>query len=171
MLEIVVAQTDDLPPFKLEFEHSLLTVSKWESIHQKAFYGREEKTKEESESYIKCMVQTKDYPLNFLKRLSKSDYDKIAEYINSKQSATTFGPEPEKRGTSELMTSELVYYWMVQFRIPFDPCERWHFNRLMTLIKIAGIKQSKPKKMSRQQLAEQYRTLNQQRREQTGSAG
>lgn len=171
MLDIMLSATDDLPAVKLSFEHSLVSLSKWESIHEKAFYGREPKTEEETESYIRCMLLTEDPPANYFSRLSRPQFERIANYINSKQSATTFGPEPEKRGPSEITTSELIYYWMVQFNIPFEPSETWHINRLMTLIKIAGVKQSKPKKMNKQQLAEQYRSMNEQRRQQLGTAG
>lgn len=171
MLDIVLSATDDLPAIKLSFEHSLISLSKWESLHGKAFYGREPKTQEETESYIRCMLLTEDPPLNFFSRLQRPQFERLAEYINSKQSATTFGPEPDRRGPQEVITAELIYYWMVQFRIPFSPSETWHINRLMTLIKIAGIKQSKPKKMNKQQLAEQYRNLNEERRKQSGTAG
>lgn len=171
MLDIVLSATDDLPVVKLTFEHSLVSLSKWESLHEKAFYGREPKTEEDTESYIHCMLLTEDPPLNFFSRLHRTQLEKIAEYINSKQTATTFGLEAEEKGYKELVTAELIYYWMVQFRIPFTPAETWHINRLMTLIKVAGIKQSKPKKMNKQQLAEHYRNLNEQRRRETGSAG
>lgn len=171
MLDILLSATDDLPAVKLSFEHSLVSLSKWESIHEKPFFARNEKSEEESSSYIRQMLLTEDPPENFITRLSKPEYAKIANYINSKQSATTFGFEPESKGSREVITNELIYYWMVQFQIPFQPTETWHLNRLMTLIKIIGVKQSKPKKMSKQQLAEQYRQLNEQRRRESGSAG
>lgn len=171
MLDILLSADGVQPAAKLTFEHSLVSISKWEQEHQKPFYGREPKTEEETESYVKYMLLTEDPPANFFKRLSMDQYKQIAEYINSKATATTFGPEPEQKGRAETITSELVYYWLVQFNIPFYPTETWHINRVMTLIKIAGIKQSKPKKQSRQQIAEQYRSLNEQRRKQSGTAG
>ena len=120
---------------------------------------------------MRCMVLTEDPPLNFVERISSSQMQEIAEYINSKQTATTFGPEQPNRGSQETITAELIYYWLVQFRIPFQPTETWHLNRVMTLVKIAGLKQSKPKKMSRQEVAERNRQLNEQRRRESGSAG
>lgn len=171
MLDIFLSADGVQPAVKLSFEHSLLSISKWEQEHQKPFYGREPKTEEETESYVKYMLLTEDPPANFFSRLGEPEYKKIADYINSKATATTFGPEPEQKGRGETITAELVYYWLVQFNIPFHPTETWHINRLMTLVKIAGIKQSKPKKMSKQQLAEQYRALNEKRRRESGSAG
>ena len=171
MLDIVLSADGVQPASKLTFEHSLVSISKWEQEHQKPFYGREPKTAEETESYIRYMLLTPDPPLNFFKRFSIEQYQQVADYINSKATATTFGLEPEQRGRGETITSELVYFWLVQFNIPFLPTETWHINRVMTLIKIAGIKNSKPKKMSAQQRAEQFRALNEHRRRETGSAG
>lgn len=171
MLDVILSATDDLPAVKLTFEHSLVSMSKWESLHEKAFFGREEKTAEETESYIRQMLLTEDPPGNFFSRLTRPQFERVAGYINSKQSATTFALEPDKKGSNELITAELIYYWLVQFQIPFHPTETWHLNRTMTLIKICGIKQSKPKKMSKQQLADQYRSMNEQRRQQLGTAG
>ena len=171
MLNIILSATDDYPAVKLSFEHSLVSLSKWESLHEKPFYGHEQKTKEETESYIRQMLLTEDPPENYFSRLVQTEFVAVADYINSKQTATTFGPEPERKGSSEVVTAELIYFWLTQFQIPFTPTENWHLNRTMTLIKIAGIKNSKPTKMSKQQQAEQYRALNEQRRKQTGSAG
>lgn len=171
MLEIVLSATDDEPAVKLSFEHSLISLSKWEAIHEKAFFGKDPKTPEETASYIHQMLLDDNPPEGYFDRFTESDFETIAAYINTTHTATTFGPEPPGRGSSEVITSELIYYWMIQFTIPFQPTETWHLNNLMTLIKVCGIKQSPPKKMNKQQLAEQYRSLNEQRRKQTGSAG
>lgn len=171
MLDIILSADDVLPAVKLSLEHSLVSISKWESEHQKPFFGREAKTHEETESYIKFMLLTEDPPSNFFNRFTETQFQKIADYINSSQTATTFGFEPEQKGRGEVITSELVYFWLIQFQIPFHPTETWHINRTMTLIKIAGIKNSKPKKMSPQQRAEQFRAMNEKRRRETGSSG
>lgn len=171
MLELNLSATDELPPLKLSFQHSLVSLSKWESKHEKPFYGLEPKNEEETAEYIKTMLLTEDPPANWYDRLGIEEFRKIADYINSKQSATTFGTESKPSNSTEIVTSELIYYWMVQFQIPFQPCESWHLSRLMVLIKIAGIKQSKPKPMSAQARAEHYRRLNEQRRKETGSSG
>jgi hypothetical protein len=171
MLTIVLSATEDLPTAKLHFEHSLVSLSKWESIHEKAFYGKEGIDHEQTKSYIQQMLLDTVPEENWIDRFSPGDFDAISDYINSKQSATWFREDDNKVGPREIVTAELIYYWMISFQIPFEPCETWHINRLMTLIRICGIKQSKPRKMSRQAQAAEYRRLNELRREQLGSAG
>jgi hypothetical protein len=170
MLTINLSATDDFDAVELNFEHSLVSLSKWESQVKKAFFGKEEKTAEETAKYIKCMLITENVPDDFLNKLSRDDIETISSYINDKQSATWFKEDPGSKSNSEVVTSELIYYWLVQFRIPFE-VENWHLNRLMTLVKIAGIKQTKPKPMSKAQQAEQYRKLNAERRAALGSSG
>lgn len=170
MLTITLSAADGFDAFELSFEHSLVSLSKWESETNKPFFGKEEKTSEETASYIKCMLLTENVPDEFLNRLSRDDVVTIAEYINAKQSATWFREDPSLKPSSEVITSELIYYWLVQFNIPFE-VERWHLNRLMALVKIAGIKQTKPKTMSKAQQMEEYRRLNAERRAASGSSG
>lgn len=170
MLTISLSVSDDSEAVELSFEHSLISLSKWESLHKKPFFGKDEKTTEEGASYIKCMLLTENVPDDFLNKLSRNDVKQITDYINDKQSATWFREDPTQKPSREVITSELIYYWLVQFNIPFS-VETWHLNRLMTLVKIAGIKQTKPKPMSKAQQAEQYRRLNEQRRASLGSSG
>jgi hypothetical protein len=153
-------------------EHSLISLSKWESIFEKPFLGPEPKTREEVLGYIKTMILTPDFPEDVLLKLSKSNFDEINAYIDSAQSATTFGvmPEQKHRSRGETITSELIYYWMVTFNIPFE-CESWHLNRLFSLIRICNLKNSKPKKMSRSELATRNRQLNEKRRAELGTSG
>lgn len=171
MLTINLSATDDLPAVELTMEHSLLTISKWESITEKAFFGREEKSPEDMLLYMDCMLLSEGPLEKFLSRLQKADYESISTYINSNQTATVFSKVAQQRATQETITSELMYYWLVQFRIPFHPTETWHVNRLLTLVQICGRKQEKPKKMSKQQIAQQYRELNEQRRREMGTSG
>lgn len=170
MLTINLSATDELPAVKLTMEHSLLAISKWESITEKAFFGRDEKTIDEMVLYINQMLLTEDPPENFLDRFTKNEFESISTYLASKQSATFFREE-NKRGSAETITSELIYYWLVQFRIPFYPTETWHINRLFKLVEICGRKQEKPKKRSPQEIAAQYRRLNEQRRRELGTNG
>lgn len=170
MLTITLSATDEFESVTLTFEHSLVSLSKWESLHKKPFFSKDDRTAEETTSYIKCMLLTDNIPDEILNRLSSTDVMAIVDYINDKQSATWFRETPEQKKSSEPITSELIYYWLVQFSIPFD-VERWHLNRLMTLIKIAGIKSTKPKAMSKAEQAEQYRRLNAERRAKSGSSG
>lgn len=154
----------------VELEHSLISLSKWESEYQKPFLAPGEKTSEEIFGYLKAMVVTPNVGPDVLYRLTQKNVDKIQEYIDSSQSATTFGSMPERRGPGEVITSELIYYWMVAFNIPFE-CQHWHLNRLFALVRICNIKNSKPQKMSRHEIAQRNRELNEKRRQELGTSG
>jgi len=154
----------------IDLEHSLISLSKWESKYKKPFLSSEEKTSEEIFGYLKAMIVTSDTDPDVLYRCTQADIKRIQEYIDSSQSATTFGSMPERRGPSEVITSELIYYWMVAFNIPFE-CEYWHLNRLFSLIRICNIKNSKPTKMSRNEVAQRNRELNAQRRAELNTTG
>jgi hypothetical protein len=154
----------------IELEHSLISLSKWESIHQKPFLGAGQKTSDEILSYVKAMVLNNVDLDPLFPLFTQENYNDINAYIDSKQSATTFGMMPERPGRGETITAELIYYWMVAFNIPFE-CERWHLNRLFALIRICNIKNSKPKRMSKHEMATRNRELNMQRRAQLNSPG
>lgn len=154
----------------LDLEHSLASLSKWESKFQKPFLSPEKKTTEETFEYIRMMILTPSYPPEIFVKFTTDNLDKITEYIDSKQSATTFGEMPKKKGAGQIITSELIYYWMATFGIPFE-CQYWHLNRLFALIRICNVKNSKPKPMSRNERAQMYRDLNAQRRAQLGTKG
>ena len=156
---------------ELILEHSLVSVSKWESKFKKPFLAATEKSGEETMAYIEAMIVSPvDYPSDIVTKLVAADVAKINSYIESTESATTFPTTPETRGRSETITSELVYYWMVTFNSPFE-CETWHLNRLLTLIRICVIKNSKPKKMGKAEMAQQQRQLNAERRAKLNSSG
>lgn len=154
----------------VQLEHSLLSLSKWESIYQKPFLSSAKKTPEEIFGYVKAMLVDPSVDPDVLNRCSQKNIDEIQSYIDSPQSATTFGMMPERRGPGEVITAELIYYWMVTFTIPFE-CETWHLNRLFSLIRICNIKNAKPKKMSRHELAQRNAELNAQRRKELGTTG
>jgi len=154
----------------LEMEHSLVSLSKWESKYQKPFLSMGPKTEEEIFYYLKAMVVTSNVDLDILYRCSPANVSTIQEYIDSSQSATTFGYMPERPGHGEVITSELIYYWMVAFNVPFE-CQHWHLNRLFALIRICNIKNSKPKKMSRHEIAMRNHELNAKRRAELGTRG
>jgi hypothetical protein len=156
--------------FVLELEHSLISLSKWESKFQKPFLTTGKKSPEEILEYIYAMVLTPDIDKAFYNRFTQDNLDQINEYIESKQTATTFGKMPEHRGRGETITAELIYYWMLTFNIPFE-CQYWHLNRLFSLIRICNIKNSKPTKLSRSEIAARNRELNAQRRAELNTSG
>lgn len=147
----------------IELQHSLLSVSKWESKYQIPFLSTEDKTTEQIYDYIRCMSMT---PIDeeVFTRLTAAELSQVNDHVDSPESATTFGTMPDRKGRGETITSELMYYWMVAFEIPFE-CEKWHLNRLFALIRICNIKNSPPEKRSRHQVAQQNREINAKRRE------
>lgn len=156
--------------FELQLEHSLVSLSKWEALFKKPFLDGTERTEEESFAYVRFMLQTPATE-DQIQQLSVANLEAIYEYVMDKQTATWITEiNPRRRQSGEKITSELVYYWMTMFNIPLE-AENWHLNRLFTLIRIANIKNSKPEKQSRDDVARQQRELNRQRREAMGSKG
>lgn len=154
----------------LELEHSLVSLSKWEAKYEKPFLSDEEKTTEEVVGYVKAMTLTPEVPDAVWEKLTEENFKAISEYLDSKMTATWFSEIRPQAKNREIITSELVYYWMITFNIPIE-CEKWHLNRLFTLIRVCNIKQEKPKKMSRAEVAARNRELNAQRRAQLGTKG
>lgn len=164
---------ETLPEIRLELEHSLVSLSKWESKFEKPFLGKESKTNAETRGYVEAMILSPENSPGVILRLRQEHYDAINEYIEAKQTATTFGELPQEgrsRTRPEVITSELIYFWMVTYNIPFD-VERWHLNRSLALIRICNLKNSKPKRVPRQELARRYRELNDKRRRELGTTG
>lgn len=155
---------------ELTLEHSLVSLSKWESLYQRPFLSDGPKTSEEIYGYLKAMLVTPIGDPDILLRLSPENISEIQKYIDSKASATTFGRKQDRPGPSEIITSELIYYWMVAFNIPFE-CEHWHLNRLFALIRICNIKNSKPQKQNRHEAALQRSQINAQRRAHLNTSG
>ena len=180
MLEIVIPETEQWDEVNQEFitsnrqilrlEHSLVSLSKWESKWKKPFLSNKEKTYEETIYYIKGMTLTQNVNDTVYNLLDKDNIEKINKYIGDPMTATTFKEDPNKKGGREIITSELIYYWMISLNIPFER-QKWHLNRLLTLIKVCGIKNQPPKKMSKRDVMSRNAALNAARRKQMNSRG
>ena len=151
-------------------EHSLMSVAKWESRWKKPFLGKEQKTREETIDYIRCMALNKNISPIVFETLTNSAIAKISEYINDPMTATTFSGNDTQKPSREIVTAELIYCWMTMLNIPFS-CERWHLNRLLTLVRVCNIKNSPPKKMGRNELLSRNAKLNAERRKMLGTNG
>jgi len=155
---------------KLTLEHSLISISKWESKWKKPFLDRADKTPEESADYIRCMTVGKEIDPTQLMFIPQEIYRQINEYIADSMTATWFSDQRKKQNTSQVVTSELVYYWMIAFHVPIE-CEKWHFNRLLTLIKICELKNAPPKKMKKKEIYSRNAALNAARRQKLAANG
>lgn len=181
MLHITIPAGEEYDPIEnlfipvkeqsLTLEHSLVSISKWESKWNKPFLSKTPKTYAETIDYIRCMTLTQNVDPSVYYRLTNENIEEINKYIDAPMTATTFGKEQESNKHSrEIITAEIIYYWMVALQIPFE-CQKWHFNRLMTLIRVCNIKNSPPKKMSKRDLMKRNHSLNAARRSALKSNG
>lgn len=180
MLKIVVPPMEQFDETKNEFittkgctlalEHSLVSISKWEAIYNKPFLTKEQKTYEETLKYIECMTLTQNVDPNIYYCLTTKNIEDVNKYIDSPMTATTINRRNRKSGSGEVITSELIYYWMVSLNIPFE-CQKWHLNRLLTLVDVCNVKNQPPKKMSKRDIMSRNSALNAQRRARLGTKG
>ena len=154
----------------IQLEHSLISLSKWESKWCEPFLSKKNLTNEESLDYIRCMTVSKNVDPEVYLHLTKENVDEIIEYINAPMTATTFSKNSNGKSSKEVVTSELIYYWMIAYQIPSE-YEKWHLNRLLTLIRICGIKNSPPKKMSKGEVMRNNAALNAARRKKLNTKG
>lgn len=180
MLTIVIPSVENYDEITNEFtlskaqtiqlEHSLVSISKWETKWGVPFLSKNEKTVEQTTDYIRCMVITQNVDDKTFDNLTADMVTTIKQYIEAPMSATTLPVETKKSGVKETITSELIYYWMVSLTIPFE-CQKWHLNRLLTLVNICNIKNAPPKKMGKKELLNRNAALNAQRKEELLSKG
>lgn len=154
----------------IQLEHSLVSISKWESRWLKPFLTKDKKTVEETKDYIKCMTITQNVDESVYRRLTMDNLKEVTDYIEHSKTATTIKEPKNGKKNNEIMTSELIYYYMVALQIPFE-CQKWHLNRLMMLIRVCNIKQSPPKKRGRKDILSQNAALNAKRRSAMNSKG
>lgn len=153
----------------LNLEHSLVSLSKWESKWKKPYLSLDKKTKEESIDYIRCMTLTQNVDPTIYYCIPPLEMRKVDAYINDPMTATTFS-KTDRAGGREIITSEIIYYWMTCYNIPFE-CQKWHLGRLMTLIRVCAAKNAPPKKMTSKEIMDRNRSLNAARRAKMRSKG
>lgn len=155
---------------KLQLEHSLISVSKWESKWCKPFLSRTDKTFEETIDYVRCMTLTTNVDSDIYSCLTSDNIREIKDYIDSPMTATFFSNDKRGGNSREIVTSELIYYWMISQNIPFE-CQKWHLNRLLTLIRVCNVKNAPPKKMSAQEIMSRNAALNEERKKRFNTKG
>jgi hypothetical protein len=154
----------------LRLEHSLVSLQKWESKWCKSFLSKKEKTYEETVDYIKCMTLTQNVNPDVYKGIDQDHIDKINEYIKAPMTASYLPESPNKPGSREAVTAELIYFWMITLNIPFE-CRKWHLNQLLSLIRVCERKNQPPKQMGKGELARRNHSLNAARRKKYNTRG
>ena len=154
----------------LQLEHSLVSLSKWESKWGKAFLSSEDKTVEEIIDYVRCMTITQNIDPDTYNYLTVENIRDVDEYINAPMTATHFYDGSSAKKSREVITSELIYYWMIALNVPFE-CQKWHLNRLLALIRVCNIKNAPPKKRNEMETRSRYAELNEARRKKLNSKG
>ena len=156
----------------LQLEHSLVSLSKWEAKWCKPFLSDTEKTHEETIDYVRCMTITQNVDPSVYTHLTQKNIDMINEYMGAKMTATWFSDDKRKgkKNKNKQITNELIYYWMSSLNIPME-CQKWHLNRLFTLIQVHDAENTPSNKMSKKETMNRNRMLNEARRKQYKSKG
>lgn len=153
----------------LQLEHSLVSLAKWESKWHKPFLSKDPKTEEESRDYIRCMTITQNVNPMVYNAITPDIFDTVNQYMEDTMTATWFNDKNRKH-SREIVTAELIYYWMISLQIPIE-CEKWHLNRLLTLIHVCNLKNEPGKKMSAKEIMRQNTAINAARRAKLHSRG
>lgn len=164
--EFIVVDKDT----ELMLEHSLISISKWESKYHKPFIGKANKTNEELIYYIQCMTLNKNVNENVYKHITVEQLKAVKDYIDDPMTATKVTERGSRRKSNEIVTSEVIYGWMVALQIPYQ-FEKWHLNRLITLIKVCNAQNTPKKKMSMKDTVSQNASLNELRKARMGTKG
>lgn len=155
---------------KIRLEHSLYAISLWESKWKKSFFKSEAMSPGEFLYYVSCMAIDEDAPENWWIRLDEQKLIKIRDYMADPMTATTIYRSSPTTTKHQTVTSELIYFWMSQFNIPFE-CDRWNLNRLMTLLEVASIKSGPQKKMGKKESMRQQQAICEANRKKYNSRG
>ena len=156
--------------YVLQLEHSLVSLSKWESKYCKPFLTKAEKTVPETIEYIKCMTVTQNVDPDAYKYITNENIQEVSAYIEAPMTATTFSKDEKHAINRDIITAEIIYYWMIALNVPFE-CQKWHLNRLLTLINVCNIKNQPEKKMSRKEIYARNQSLNAARRASLNTTG
>lgn len=181
MLQIVVPEfelfDEETSTFKsikqqtLQLEHSLVSLSKWESKWNKAFLSKKDKTREETLDYIRCMTLTKNVDPDLYRYLPANIIAQVNDYISAPMSATYLHRPNSETRSQETITSELIYYWMISLNIPFE-CQKWHLSRLLKLIEVCNVKNKAPSnRMSQREIMRDHARINAARRKRLNTRG
>lgn len=162
--EFVVVKTQTL-----QLEHSLVSLSKWEAKWKKPFLSKNTQTLEETIDYVKCMTITQNVNPIVYEHLTNDNLNAIKDYISAPMTATTFSNDNQKTNR-EVITAEIIYWWMITMNIPFE-CQKWHLNRLLTLINVCSIKNAPPKKMNKKDIYRKNSALNAARKQALNTGG
>lgn len=154
----------------LQLEHSLISLAKWESRWKKPYLTRENKTNEEALDYVRCMTLTQNVKPEIYSCLTNENLRQISDYIEDPMTATTIHDFSGGARNREVVTAEIIYYWMIALNIPME-CQKWHLNRLMTLIRVCDIKNSPQKKQSARSVMRNQAALNAARRKKWNTKG
>lgn len=163
----------DIEETRMQLEHSLISLKKWEQTWHKPFLGNTDKTYEELSDYIRCMTLNHGVDSEVYHWIPKDIMEKVIEYIKDPMTATWFKEDFSsiaQKNSREVVTAEIIYYWMISLNIPVE-FQKWHLNQLLTLIKVVNIKNEKPKKVDKKAAARERAALNKMRREQYNSKG
>lgn len=171
--ELFDSKTNEFVNFKtttVSLEHSLISISKWEAKWKKPFFKNEERSLDEIVDYIACMSLNPNIDHRIFHKISSAEVRRVSDYISDPMTATTFNELEDFKNNKQIVTSELIYYWMIAYNIPFE-CQKWHINRLLTLIRICGIKNAPPKKTSKAEMMRKRAQINAERRSKLHTKG